>query len=79
MKVTVIKYTDIWEALSFEEYLNKIKSYLKDINNDLKKSGTWNMQLTRAIYFMYSKNNNEECVMHLKSDNIDIMINDKAD
>ena len=71
--------SDFWGAPSFEEYLNKIKSYLKDINNDLKKSGMWNIQLTRAIYFMYSKNNNEESVMHLKSDNTDIMINDKAD
>ena len=26
---------------SIEEYLNKIRSYLKDIMNDLKKSDIW--------------------------------------
>ena len=28
---------------------------------------------------MFSKDNDEECVMYSKSDNIEIMINDKAD
>ena len=28
---------------------------------------------------MSSKDNDEECVMHSKGDNIEIMINDKAD
>ena len=37
------------------------------------------IQLTIAINFMYSKDNDEECVMHSKSDNRKIMINDKAD
>ena len=32
-----------------------------------------------AINFISSKNNDEERVMHSKSDNIEIMINDKAD
>ena len=29
------------KILSVEEYLNKISPYLKDIINNLKKSGTW--------------------------------------
>ena len=29
------------KTLSVEEYLNKIRPYLKDIINNLKKSGTW--------------------------------------
>ena len=29
------------KTLLIEEYLNKIKPYLKDIINDLKKSDTW--------------------------------------
>ena len=29
--------------------------------------------------FMSSKDNDEECAIHLESDNIEIMINDKAD
>ena len=28
---------------------------------------------------MFSKDNDEQCVMHSKSDNIEIMINDKVD
>ena len=47
--------------------------------NDLKKSDTQKIQLTIAINFMSSKDNDEERVMHLKSDNKEIMINDKAD
>ena len=43
----------------------------------------WKIQLTITVNFTSSKNkdedNNEEHVMHLKSDNIDIMINDEAD
>ena len=29
------------KALPIEEYINKIRPYLKDIKNDLKKSDTW--------------------------------------
>ena len=38
----------------------------------------WKIQLTTAIDFISSKDNDEECVMHLKSDNIEILINDKS-
>ena len=37
------------------------------------------MQLTIPINFISSKNNDEERVIHSKIDNIDIIINDKAD
>ena len=37
------------KTLSVEEYLNKIRSYLKDIINNLKKSDTWKIQLTITI------------------------------
>ena len=67
------------EILSFEEYLNKIRSYLKDIINNIKKSGTWKIQLTMAINFIPSIDNDEEHVMHSKSDNTEIMVNDEAD
>ena len=36
----------------------------------------WKNQLTRTIHFIYSKDNDEERVMHSKSDNIEIVIND---
>ena len=65
------------ETLSVEEYLNKIRSYLKDIsliNNDTRK-----IQLTIANNFIYFIDNDEERVMHSKKDNIKIMMNDKAD
>ena len=38
------------------------------------------IQLTIRIIFISSKDDNDkECVMHLKSDNIETMINDDAD
>ena len=66
------------KTLSVEEYLNKIRPYLKDIINNLKKSDTWKSQLTIANNFIFSIDN-DECVIHSKSDNIEIMINDEAD
>ena len=36
----------------FEEYLDKIRPYLKDIINDLKKSDTWAIQLRTTINFI---------------------------
>ena len=68
MKVTVINN---------QKYLDEITPYLKHINI-FKKSDTWEIQLTIAINFVSSKHD-EERVMHSKSDNIEIMINDKAD
>ena len=68
MKVMVI---DI-NKLSVDEYLNKIRTYLKDIINSLKKSDMWKIQLTIANNFISSRDNGEERVMHLKSDNTEI-------
>ena len=56
-----------------------MKSYLKDIINNLKKLDTWKIQLTIAIDFISSKDKDEERVMYSKSDNEEIKINDKAD
>ena len=39
----------------------------------------WKIQLTIANHFISSIVNNEERVMHSKSDNIEIMTNDEAD
>ena len=46
--------------------------------NDLKIFDTWKIQLMKTINFISSKDNDEEGVMNSKSDNIEIMINDKA-
>ena len=39
----------------------------------------WQIQLTIAINFIPSKEKYEERLIHSKSDNTEIMINDKAD
>ena len=74
---------------SFKEYFNKLKPfklvhieyspYLKDIINNLKHFDMSKIQLTIAINFIFSKDKYEEHVMHSKSDNTKIMINDEAD
>ena len=66
------------KTLSVEEYLNKIRPYLKNVINNLKISDTWKIKLTIVNNFIYSIDNDEERVMHSKSDNILIMINDEA-
>ena len=45
-----------------------VRQYLKDIINNLKKSGTWKIQLAIANNFISSIDNDEERVMHSKSD-----------
>ena len=62
----------------WKKYLYKIRPFLKDIINDLKTPDIWKIQLTIAINFISSKNNDEEHVIHSKNDNIKIMINDKT-
>ena len=54
-------------------------SYLKGIIYNLKTIGRWKIQLTIANDFISSIDNGEDCVMHSKIDNVEIMINDKAD
>ena len=75
-----IKVKVIEKKLSIGEYLNKIRPYLKDVINNLKKSDAWEIQLTMAINVISSKNdNNQERLMHSKRDNIEIKINHEAD
>ena len=49
------------KTLSVEEYLNKIRPYVEDINS-LKKSDTWNIELTIANNYSTSIDNNKEHV-----------------
>ena len=66
--------------LSVEEYLNKIRPYLKGIINNFKKSDTWKIQLTITINFASSKDDDhEEHLLHSENDNIEIMISDELD
>ena len=48
------------------------------IKNNLKISDTREIQLITAINFISSIENDEEQVMHPKSDNLEIIINDDA-
>ena len=50
--------------LSIKEYLNKIHSFLKNIINNLKKIDTWNIQSTIVTNFTFSKDTDEQRVMH---------------
>ena len=72
MKITVIE-------IKHSELKNMIRPYLKDIMNNLKKSDTQKTQLTIAINFVSSIENDEECVMLSKRGNLEIMMNDEAD
>ena len=45
----------------------------------IKKADTWKIQLTIAINLLSSKDNDEERVMHSKSDNIEIMVIEEED
>ena len=47
--------------------------------NNLKKSDTWQNKLTLLNNFISSIDNDDESTMHSKSDNVEIMIKDKAD
>ena len=64
--------------LSVEEYLDKIKPYLKDIIIDLQKTDSWKIHLTIAIDFISSKFTDEEHVMYLKINDIEVMTHDNA-
>ena len=59
--------------------LNKARPYLIGIINNRKTSDTWKIQLTIANNFISSIDNDEEHIIHSKTDNIKIMINDEAD
>ena len=66
-EVTVIEIKH-YKTLSVEEYLNKIRPYLKGIINNLKKSDTWKIHLAISNNIISSINNDEKSLMHSKSD-----------
>ena len=55
---------------SLNEYLDKIRPYLRDKIIDLQESDTRKIQLAITINFISSKDTEEESVMHSKSNNI---------
>ena len=74
----------------YKEYLNKIRPYLSDRINDLKTQGEWKIELTVTINFMSSKDSKDsndykddkdsnETNLHIKRNNIEIMIDNETD
>ena len=47
-------------SLSFMEYLNLIRPYLKDLINEKKNKGEWKLQLTAKISFVSLKPDSDE-------------------
>ena len=84
MKVT---FTEVKNKMNkrmvVNECLNEIKPYLRDITIDLQNSGTWKIQLAITIYFVSSKNVDEEHVMYSKKENTEFVtyknVNDVVD
>ena len=63
------------KILTIEEYLSMIESYLVDMINDHKNKGERKIQLSAEINFISSKPDSDEtCIMHTKSNKIEIMI-----
>ena len=56
-----------------------IKAYLRDITNDYKTQGERKIQLTMIINFKSSKDSDEICTMHTKSNNIETMMGNETD
>ena len=73
---TYIEYesnNDSNKDLTLKEYLDKLKSYLRDVIIDLQNSDTWKIHLIIASSFIPSKDVNEEHLMHAKSENVELM------
>ena len=56
--------------LWLDEYLSKIKPYLRNIIIDLQSSDTWKINSTYAINFISSKDTEQKSVVHSTSNNI---------
>ena len=63
--------------LSLEEYLIKVRQYLK--NTIILKKLIHGKSNNDTINFMSYKDNDEKRVIHSKSDNIEFIIDDNAD
>ena len=65
------------KMLSVEEYLIKVRQYLK--NTIILKKLIHGKSNNDTINFMSYKDNDEKRVIHSKSDNIEFIIDDNAD
>ena len=58
--------------------MDKVKPFLLDKIINHQNSDAWKIQLEIAIHFIFSKDGEEERVMHSKSKNIEFMLYDNA-
>ena len=56
-----------------------ITSYLSNMINDYKTRREWKIQLTMSINFISSKDSDETCNFHTKSNNLEIMMGNETD
>ena len=61
------------DTLPLEKYINIIRPYLRDMNNNHKAQGEWKIQLMMKINFISSAGADESRKMYTKSDNVEIM------
>ena len=62
------------EIFTFEEYLDLIEPYLRELINDYKSKGEWKIQLTAQINFISLRPGSDETrVMHTRSVNEEFM------
>ena len=67
------------KKIKIEDYLNIIKSFLRDTINNHKAHGEWKIQLTMHIIFISSLDTGEFRIMNSKSDNVEIMMGTETD
>ena len=68
------------EIITFEEYLDLIEPYLRELINDYKSKGEWKIQLTAQINFMSLRPGSDEIrVMHTRSVNEEFMSSSDTD
>ena len=63
------------KILTLIEYLSLAEKYLRELINYYKNKGEWKLQLIAEINFISLKpGSDERCIMHMRTDNIEIMI-----
>ena len=60
--------------LALYEHFDKIKPHLKDMIDYYKSKGEWKIQIAMRIIFISFIDKNKTQVMHIKSDNAEIMM-----
>ena len=68
------------KILILKEYLALIEQYLRELINDYKNKGEWKLQLIAEINFIFLKPGSDETrIMHIRSDNKEIIIGSDTD